>query len=186
MRFGHLIRSGHPGAAPRGSCTQTMTIPRCLLLALAPLAWIALPAAQNTYCDSSQFNSLTNIWKPQPDQNTGQVTAVELAAERKMMVRVLDMFKSAFVPTGAIGLYSANYDILSQAVTNKARYGNSYSFVPRNHKIECLNGKPVALDVSLGNVSVQVNTSFVDEATVPARLRLQLPSPRVLSAQGQD
>ena len=81
-----------------------MTIPRCLLLSLAPLAWIALPAAQNTYCDSSQFNSLTNIWKPQPDQNTGQVTAVELAAQRKIMVRVLNMFKSAFVPTGAIGL----------------------------------------------------------------------------------
>ena len=143
-----------------------MTITRCLLLALAPLAWIALPAAQNTYCDSSQFNSLTNIWKPQPDQNTGQVTAVELAAERKIMVRVLDMFKSAFVPTGAIGLYSANYDILPQAVTNKSRYGNTYSFVLSHHKIECLNGKPVALDVSLGNVSVQVNTSFVGEATV--------------------
>jgi hypothetical protein len=143
-----------------------LTITRCLLLSLAPLAWIALPAAQNTYCDSVQFNSLTNIWKPQPDQNTGQVTAVELAAERKIMVRVLDMFKSAFVPTGAIGLYSANYDILPQAVTNKSRYGNTYSFVLSQHKIECLNGKPVALDVSLGNVSVQVNTSFVDEATV--------------------
>lgn len=141
-----------------------MTIIRCLLLSLAPLAWIALPAAQNPYCDSSQFNSLTNIWKPQPDQNTGQVAAVELAAERKIMVRVLDMFKSAFVPTGAIGLYSANYDILPQAVTNKSRYGNTYSFVLSHHKIECLNGKPVALDVSLGNVSVQVNTSFVDEA----------------------
>jgi len=145
-----------------------MTIIRCLLLSLAPLAWIALPAAQNTYCDSSQFNSLTNIWKPQPDQNTGQVTAVDLAAERKIMVRVLDMFKSTFVPTGAIGLYSANYDILPEAVTNKSRYGNTYSFVLSHHKIECLNGKPVALDVSLGNVSVQVNTSFVDEAAVPA------------------
>ncbi len=144
-----------------------MTIIRCLLLSLAPLAWIALPAAQNVYCDSAQFNSLTNVWKPQPDQNTGEVTAVELAAERKIMVRVLDMFKSAFVPTGAIGLYSANYDILPQAVTNKSRYGNTYSFVLSQHKIECLNGKPVAIDVSLGNVSVQVNTSFVDEAAVP-------------------
>lgn len=142
-----------------------MTITRCLLLSLAPLAWIATPAAQNTTCDSSQFNSLTNVWKPQPDQNTGQVTAVELAAERKIMVRVLEMFKSAFVPIGAIGLYSANYDILSQAVTNKARYGNTYSFVLSHHKIECLDGKPAARDVSLGNVSVQVNTSFVDEAT---------------------
>ena len=143
-----------------------MTITRCLLLCLAPLAWIATPAAQNTYCDSSQFNSLTNVWKPQPDQNTGQVTAVELAAERKIMARVLEMFKSAFVPTGAIGLYSANYDILTEAATNKSRYGNTYSFVLSHHKIECLNGKPVALDVSLGNVSVQVNTSFVDEAVV--------------------
>jgi hypothetical protein len=141
-----------------------MTIVRCLLLSLGPLAWIATPAAQNTACDSSQFNSLTNVWKPQPDQNTGQVTAVELAAERTIMVRVLEMFKSAFVPTGAIGLYGANYDIQSQ-VTNKSRYGNTYSFVLSHHKIECLNGKPAARDVSLGNVSVQVNTSFVDEAT---------------------
>lgn len=141
-----------------------MTITRCLLLSLAPLVWIALPAAQKTYCDSSQFNSLSNIWKPQPDQNTGQVTAVELAAERKIMGRVLDMFKSAFVPIGAIGYYGANYDILPQAVTNTSRYGNTYSFVLSHHMIECLDGKPVALDVSLGNVSVQVNTSFVDEA----------------------
>ena len=122
-----------------------MTITRCLLLSLAPLAWIASPAAQNTYCDSSQYNSLTNIWKPQPDQNTGQVTAIELAAERKIMVRVRDMFTSAFVPTGAIGLYSANYDILPQARTNTDRYGNTYIFTLSNHKIECHNGKPAAL-----------------------------------------
>jgi hypothetical protein len=145
-----------------------MTIARCLLLSLAPLAWIASPAAaQRTYCDAAQFNALTNIWKPQPDQNTGQVTAVELAAERKIMVRVLEMFKSAFVPVGAIGLHSANYDILPQAVTNKSRYGNTYSFVLSHHKIECVNDKPVAIDVSLGNVSVQVNTAFVEEATAP-------------------
>jgi hypothetical protein len=144
-----------------------MIITRCLLLSLASVAWVALPAPQNTYCDSSQFNSLTNIWKAQPDENTGEVGAVELAAERKIMARVLDMFRSTFVPTGAIGLYGANYDILPQAVTNKSRYGNTYSFVLSNHKIECRNGKPVALDVSLGNVSVQVNTSFVDEAVVP-------------------
>jgi hypothetical protein len=145
-----------------------MTIIRCLLLSLATLAWIATPAAaQNTYCDSAQFNSLANVWKPQPDQNTSQVTAVELAAERKLMVRVLDMFKSAFVPVGAIGMHSANYDILPQAVTNKSRYGNTYSFVLSHHKIECRNDKPVAIDVSLGNVSVQVNTAFVEEATSP-------------------
>ena len=166
-RLGLLIGSGHLRAAPRFPAPKPMTITRCLLLSLALLAWIAVPAAQNKYCDSSQFNSLTNIWKPQPDQNTGQVTAVELAAERKIMVRVLDMFKSAFVPTGAIGYHSANYDILPQAVTNKSRYGNTYSFVLSHHKIECVNGKPVALDVSLGNVSVQVNTSFVGEATSP-------------------
>jgi hypothetical protein len=143
-----------------------MPITRCFLLSLALLASTALPAAaQNTSCDSAQFNSLTNMWKPQPDQNTGQVTAVELAAERKIMGRVLDMFKSAFVPNGGIGYYGANYDILPQAVTNKSRYGNTYSFTLSNHKIECRNGKPVALDVSLGNVSVQVNTSFVGEAT---------------------
>ena len=141
-----------------------MIIAHLVLLSLAPLAWIALPAAQNT-CDSAQFNSLTNIWKPQPDQNTGKITAVELAAERKIMGRVLEMFKSAFVPNGAIGYYSADYQILPQAVTNPSRYGNTYNFVLSNHKIECRNDKPVAIDVSLGNVSVQVNTSFVGEAT---------------------
>jgi hypothetical protein len=141
-----------------------MTITRCLLLSVASLTWIAMPAAaQRTYCDSSQFNSLSNIWKPQPDQNTAEVTAAELAAERKIMGRALDMFKSAFVPTGAIGLHSADYQILPQAL-NTSRYGNTYSFVLSLQKIECVNSKPIALDVSLGNVSVQVNTSFVDEA----------------------
>jgi hypothetical protein len=141
-----------------------MTMIRCLLLALVSLTWVASPAtAQRTYCDSSQFNSLTNVWKAQPDENTGEVTGAELAAERKLMVRVLEMFKSAFVPTGAIGLHSADYQILPQAL-NTSRYGNTSSFVLSLHKIECVNDKPVALDVSLGNVSVQVNTSFVDEA----------------------
>ena len=143
-----------------------MPITRCLLITLGLLASTPLSAAaQNTYCDSAQFNSLTNVWKPQPDQNTGEVTAVELAAERKIMGRVLEMFKSAFVPNGGIGYHSADYQILPQAVTNQSRYGNTYSFVLSNHKIECRNGKPVAIDVSLGNVSVQVNTSFVGEAT---------------------
>ncbi len=32
-----------------------------------------------------------------------------------------------------------------------------------HHKIECVNDTPVAIDVSLGNVSVQVNISFVEE-----------------------
>jgi hypothetical protein len=144
-----------------------MTLTRCLLLSLASLTLLATPAAaQRTYCDSSQFNSLTNIWKPIADQNTRDVPAVELAAERKLMARALEMFKSAFVPSGAIGLHSANYQVRSQVATNELRYGNPYSFVLSLQKIECVNDKPVALDVSLGTVSVQVNTSFVDEAIV--------------------
>ena len=138
---------------------------RYFLLSLALLTWTASPgAAQNATCDSSQFDALTNMWKLEPDQNTREVTPGELAAERKVMQRVADMFKSAFVPTGAIGLYGANYDILPQAVTNKSRFGNTYIFTLSNHKIECRNDKPVALDVSLGNVSVQVNMQFVGEA----------------------
>jgi hypothetical protein len=81
-----------------------------------------------------------------------------------VMQRVVEMFKSAFVPTGAAGYYGVNYDILPQAVTNKSRYGNTYIFTLSNHKIECRSGKPVALDVSLGNVSVQVNMHLVGEA----------------------
>lgn len=80
------------------------------------------------------------------------------------MQRVVEMFRSAFVPTGAAGYYGVNYDILPQALTNRSRYGNTYIFTLSNHKIECRGGKPVALDVSLGNVSVQVNMHFVGEA----------------------
>ena len=69
-----------------------MPITRCLLLSLGLLASTALSAAaQNTYCDSAQFNSLTNMWKPQADQNTGEVTAVELAATRKIMGHVAEI-----------------------------------------------------------------------------------------------
>jgi hypothetical protein len=129
------------------------------------LTWTASPgAAQTTTCDSSQFDAMTNVWKLEPDQNTREVTPGELAAERKIMQRVVDMFKSAFVPTGAIGLYGANYDTLPHT-RNTDRYGNSYIFTLSNHKIECLNGKPAAIDVSLGNVSVQVNMQFAGEAT---------------------
>ena len=136
---------------------------RLLLAALVTL--IASPAsAQSTPCDPAQFNDLSGVWKLEPDQNTREIPAGELAAERKVMHRVVEMFRSAFVPTAAIGYYGVNYDILPQAVTNKQRYGNTYIFTLSNHKIECRNGKPVALDVSLGNVSVQVNMHFVGEA----------------------
>ena len=93
------------------------------------------------------------MWKLEPDQNTRDVTPTELAAERKIMQRVADMFKSAFVPTGAVGLYGANYYILEHARLNTNRYGNTYTFILSNQKIECLNGKPAARDVSLGSVS---------------------------------
>jgi len=143
-----------------------MPITRYFLLSVVLLTGTAsLGAAQNPTCDTSQFAALTNMWKLEPDQNTREVTPGELVAERKIMQRVVDMFKSAFVPTGAIGLYGANYDILPQARTNTDRYGNTYIFTLSNHKIECRNGKPAALDVSLGNVSVQVNMQFAGEAT---------------------
>jgi hypothetical protein len=59
-----------------------------------------------------------------------------------------------------------NYDTTPQVVTSKERYGNTYTFTLSNHKIECRNGKPTAMDVSLGVVAVQVNTAFVGEATI--------------------
>jgi hypothetical protein len=142
-----------------------MTIIRCVLLVVALLGCNApLASAQSAPCDESQFATLTNMWKLEPDQNTSQIPAGELAAERKVMHRVTEMFKSSFVPTGAAGYYGVNYDIRPHAVTNKSRYGNTYIFTLSNHKIECRNGKPAALDVSYGNVSVQVNINFVGEA----------------------
>ena len=93
-----------------------MTIIRCVLLLVALIAWNASPAsAQTTPCDPSQFDALTNMWKLEPDQNTREIPAGELAAERKVMQRVVEMFKSAFVPTGAAGYYGVNYDILPHA-----------------------------------------------------------------------
>jgi hypothetical protein len=144
-----------------------MTLIRCVLLLVALVAWNASPAsAQNTYCDASQFDALTNMWKLEPDQNTRQVPAGDLPAERKVMQRVVEMFKSAFVPNGAAGYYGVNYDTTPQVATSKDRYGNTYTFFLSNHKIECYNGKPTAMDVSLGVVGVQVNTAFVDEAII--------------------
>lgn len=143
-----------------------MTIVRCLFLVALVTCNASLASAQNTRCDASQFDALTNVWKLEPDQNTREIPAGELAAERKIMQRVTEMFKSAFVPNGAIGYYGVNYDILPQVVTNKSRYGNSYIFTLSNQKIACRNGKPVTVDVSLGNVSVQVNMQFVGEAEI--------------------
>jgi hypothetical protein len=142
-----------------------MTLIRCVLLLVALVTCNAsLASAQRTYCDASRFNALTNMWKVEPDQNTSQVPAKELPAERKIMRRALEMFQSAFVPTGAAGLVFVNYDILPHAVANKSRYGNTYTFMLSHQKIECVNDKPVAMDVSYGNVSVQVNVHLVEEA----------------------
>ena len=142
-----------------------MTIIRRVLFVVALVTWSAsLASAQNIPCDASQFNTLTNMWKFVPDQNTSQVPTSELPAERKVMQRVVEMFKSAFVPNGAAGYYGVNYDPGSQIKMNPDRYGNPYTFILSNHKIECRNGKPAAIDVSYGNVSVQVNEQFVGEA----------------------
>jgi hypothetical protein len=141
-----------------------MTIIRSILLLIALVTWNAsLASAQRNYCDASRFNALANMWKVQPDENTSQIPASELPAERTIMRRVLEMFQSAFVPTGAAGLVGVNYDILPQAA-NKSRYGNTYSFILSHQQIECVNDKPVAMDVSYGNVSVQVNMHFIGEA----------------------
>ena len=138
---------------------------RCVLLLSVLVTCTPSPAsAQATRCDASQFDALTNMWKLEPDQNTRSISPGDLAAERKVMQRVVEMFKSEFVPTGAAGYYGVNYDLRPHAVTNKSRYGNTYIFTLSNHRIECRSGKPVALDVSLGNVSVQVNIHFVEEA----------------------
>ncbi len=139
-------------------------IPGCLLLVVL-FTWNAsLASAQNAPCDSSQFDTLTNMWRLEPDQNTREVSVAELAAERRVMRPVVQMFKSAFVPTGAVGYYSVNYDILPHVVTNKSRYGNTYVFMLSNQKLRCRSGKPVMADISLGMVSVHVNTHFIGEA----------------------
>jgi hypothetical protein len=144
-----------------------MTNLRCLPILTVLLAGNASPAAaQSTACDPSQFATVTNMWKPQPDQNTRDIPPAELAAERKVMHRVTEMFRSSFVPTGAAGYYGVNYDTRPQVVTSKNRYGNTYVFMLSNHKIECRHDKPAVLDVSFGNVSVQVNVSFVGEAEI--------------------
>lgn len=144
-----------------------MTIIRRVLPLVALVTWnasLASAQVQRNYCDASRFNEMTNLWKVQPDENTSGIPAGELAAERKVMRRVLEMFQSAFVPTGAAGLVGVNYDNLSQVWTNPSRYGNKYTFTLSHHKIECVNDKPAVMDVSYGNVSVQVNTQFVEEA----------------------
>jgi hypothetical protein len=68
-----------------------MTIIRRVLFVVALVAWNAsLASAQNTPCNASQFDTLTNMWKLEPDQNTRQIPAGELAAERKVMQRVVE------------------------------------------------------------------------------------------------
>ncbi|HTV02720.1 MAG TPA: hypothetical protein VMF13_19370 [Luteitalea sp.] len=142
-----------------------MTILRLVvLLAAVTVSNASVTSAQRVYCDASMFNTVTNMWREQPDENTSQVPAGDLAAERSIMQRVKQMFQSAFVPTGAAGLVSANYNILPHAVTNTSRYGNTYSFTLSHQKIECLNDKPVPLDVSYGNVTVHVNSHLIGEA----------------------
>ena len=164
-----------------------MTVIRCLLLSLVLLTSTAsLASAQNKYCDGSQFDSLTNMWKLEPDQNTRQVTAGELAAERTVMRRVVEMFKSAFVPTGAAGYYGANYDVLPQAL-NKDRYGNTYIFALSNHKIECRR-RQAGRAGRLARQRLGSGQHAFRRRGREGRLlrRLQLPAARVLPAQGQD
>ncbi len=163
---GHLVRSGHPENRPRGSSPDRDNHP---LPAAARRVSLLDRTAHGTEPRLRQFRL------QRADQHLEAAAGPEHRAGRRRRARgrTERSWRACWTCSSPPSCqsarsvyYSANYRILPEAVTNTSRYGNTYSFVLSHHKIECLDGKPAARDVSLGNVSVQVNSSLVDEATV--------------------
>ncbi len=110
-------------------------------------------------CDPEKIKTAPGTWITSPDQNTGGLSAAELAAERKLIAAIHQVFQDNYQPVGATASHGANYDMNSSEVDTRHpnRYGHPYNYLLMNFPYYCKSGKMMTNDHSHATLIIGVN-----------------------------
>lgn len=112
-----------------------------------------------TGCDAEKIKTAPGTWTTYDDQNTGGLTAAELAAERKLIASINQIFQDNYKPVGVTARHSANYDMKSSDIDTRHpnRYGHPYYYLLMNFPNYCKGGKVEKHDHSNATLLINVN-----------------------------
>ncbi len=110
-------------------------------------------------CDPEKIKTAPGTWITYPDQNTGGLSTAELAAERKLIASINQVFQDNYKPVGVTASHSANYDMQPPLVDTQHpnRYGHPYYYLLMNFPNYCKGGKVVKNDHSNATLLINVN-----------------------------
>lgn len=116
-----------------------------------------LPAGQAD-CDPEKIKTAPGTWITRADVNTGGLTAAELAAERKLITSISQVFRDNYKPVGVTASHGANYDKISEIDPKHTnRYGHPYNYLLMNFPNYCKGGKVVKNDHSNATLMIGIN-----------------------------
>ena len=110
-------------------------------------------------CDSEKVKTAPGSWTTYDDQNIGGLTAAELAAERKLIASINQIFQDNYKPVGVTARHSANYDMKPSEIDTRHpnRYGHPYYYLLMNFPNYCKDGKVLKHDHSSATMIINVN-----------------------------
>lgn len=109
-------------------------------------------------CDPEKVKTAPGTWISRADVNTGGLSATELAAERKLVASIKQIFRDNYKPVGVTASDGANYDKDSEVDSqNPNRYGHTYNYLLMNFPNYCKNGKVVKNDHSNATLIININ-----------------------------
>lgn len=110
-------------------------------------------------CDPEKVKNAPGNWITYADQNTRGLTPAELAAERKLIASIHQVFKDNYKPIGVTASHSANYDINPSETDTRHpnRYGHTYYYLLMNFPNYCKAGKVQKHDHSSATLLINVN-----------------------------
>lgn len=111
-----------------------------------------------TDCDLEKIKTAPGTWITRADVNTGGLTAAELAAERKLIASIHQVFRDNYKPVGVTASHGANYDKISEIdPQHPNRYGHPYKYLLMNFPNYCKGGKVVKNDHSNATLMIGIN-----------------------------
>lgn len=110
-------------------------------------------------CDPEKIKTAPGTWTTYVDQNTGGLTAAELAAERKLVASINKVFQDNYKPVGVTARHSANYDMKPSEIDTRHpnRYGHPYYYLLMNFPNYCKGGKVEKHDHSNATLIININ-----------------------------
>ncbi len=116
------------------------------------------PPAGQADCDPEKIKTASGTWISRPDVNTSGLSAAELAAERKLIASISQVFRDNYKPVGVTASHGANYDKISEIDPKHTnRYGHPYYYLLMNFPNYCKGGKALKNDHSNATLMIGIN-----------------------------